>query len=90
MSFANKVYWRGSARTKFKVPNPKRLPQAAAAKLQITVTETTIQGRATTSKKKKCVGELWSRKHWNNIKANARLLGESIKSLDKIISHFSE
>ncbi len=75
--------------TKFKIPNPRRLPPAAAAKLQITVTETTIKGRATTSKKKKCVGELWSRKHWNNIQANARLLGESIKSLDKIINHFS-
>ena len=76
--------------TKFKIPNPRRLPKAAAAKLQITVTKTIIKGRSTTSKKTKCVGELWSRKHWNNMRANSRLLGEIIESLDRIINHFSE
>jgi hypothetical protein len=76
--------------TKFQIPNPRRLPRAAAAKLQITVTETTVTGQSTISKKRECVGELWSRKHWNNMRANSRLLGEIIESLDRIINHFSE
>jgi len=75
--------------TKFKIPNPKRLPKAAAAKLQITVTETVIEGPSKSSKRTKCVGELWSRKHWNNMRANSRLLGEIIESLDRIINQFS-
>ena len=75
--------------TKFKIPNPRRLPRAAAAKLQVTVTETIIQGRSTTAKKTTCVGQYWGRKHWNNMRANSRLLGEIIESLDGIIKQYA-
>ena len=47
--------------TSFKIPNPKRLPAAAAAKLRITVTETIVHGRAATSKTKKAVGTFWTK-----------------------------
>jgi len=77
--------------TRFKIPNPKRLPPAAAAKLRTTVTEkSTRTGTKTSAKKVKCVGEFWSKADLKKMRTSSRLLGESSKLLGEIINSCSK